>query len=43
MYFGLIPHDIKQLVYQFAPKLVLKYPEVWGEILWLGLIGLQFF
>jgi len=31
MYFGLTPRDIKQLAYQFAHKLGLKYPEVWEK------------
>jgi len=31
--------DIKQLAYQLAHKLGLKYPEVWGK----RLIGLQNF
>jgi len=36
MYFGLTPRDIKQLAYQFAHKLGLKYPEVWGINLMAG-------
>ncbi|XP_060855541.1 uncharacterized protein LOC132933245 [Metopolophium dirhodum] len=36
MYFGLTPRDIKQLAYQFAHKLGLKYPEVWGKNLMAG-------
>lgn len=36
MYFGLAPRDIKQLAYQFAHKLGLKYPEVWKKNLMAG-------
>lgn len=36
MYFGLTPRDIKQVAYQFAEKLGIKYPESWEKNLMAG-------